>query len=103
MELKGQVDNIVFHNEDNGYTVCNLDVENELVTCVGTMPFISIGDIIRADGTMINHAVYGEQFKVNNYEKIMPSTTVEVEKYLGSRYYQRCWTCNFEKNCFKIW
>ena len=84
MEVKGQVESIVFHNEDNGYTVCNLDVDNELVTAVGTLPFINVGDIIKAEGNMINHAIYGEQFKINSFEKIMPSTLAEVEKYLGS-------------------
>ena len=84
MELKGQVDSIVFYNEDNGYTVCNLDVDSELITIVGTLPFINVGDIIKAEGNMINHAIYGEQFKVNTFEKIMPSTVSEVEKYLGS-------------------
>ena len=84
MEIKGQVDSIVYYNEENGYTVCNLDVNSELITAVGTMPFISVGDIIKADGSLVNHALYGEQFKVNSFEKIMPSTVVEVEKYLGS-------------------
>ena len=84
MEIKGQVESIVYYNEENGYTVCNLDVNNELITAVGNMPFISVGDILQIDGTIINHAIYGEQIKVNSFEKIMPSTTVEVEKYLGS-------------------
>ena len=84
MEIKGQIESIVYHNEENGYTVCNLDVENELVTTVGYMPFISIGDIIKAEGNLVNHAVYGEQFKLSTFEKVMPSTITEVEKYLGS-------------------
>ena len=84
MEIKGQVESIVYYNEENGYTVCNLEVNNELITTVGTMPFISVGDIIKAEGSLVNHAVYGEQFKVNSFEKIMPSTVLEVEKYLGS-------------------
>lgn len=84
MEIKGQVESIVYYNEDNGYTVCNLDVNNELITAVGNMPFISVGDILKVEGNIINHAIYGEQIKVNSFEKIMPSTTVEVEKYLGS-------------------
>ncbi|MBR6253084.1 MAG: ATP-dependent RecD-like DNA helicase [Clostridia bacterium] len=84
MEIKGQVESIVYYNEDNGYTVCNLDVNNELITAVGNMPFISVGDILQIEGDIINHAIYGEQIKVKSFEKIMPSTTVEVEKYLGS-------------------
>ncbi len=84
MEIKGQIESIVFYNEENGYMVCNLDVENELITCVGNMPFIQIGDLVKLEGNMINHALYGEQFKVNSFEKLLPSTTQEIEKYLGS-------------------
>ena len=84
MEIKGQIESIVYHNEENGYTVCNLDVDNELVTTVGYMPFISIGDIIKAEGNLVNHAVYGEQFKLSTFKKVMPSTITEVQKYLGS-------------------
>ena len=84
MEIKGQVEDIVFSNESNGYTVCNLEVENQLVTAVGYLPFVSVGDIIVASGNFVNHAVYGEQFKINNFEKVMPSSLAEVEKYLGS-------------------
>lgn len=84
MEIKGQVEDIVFSNETNGYTVCNLAVEEQLVTAVGYLPFVSVGDIIVATGSFVNHAVYGEQFKINTFEKVMPSSLAEVEKYLGS-------------------
>ena len=84
MEIKGQVEDIVFSNESNGYTVCNLDVEDQLITAVGYLPFVNVGDIIMATGTIVNHAVYGEQFKITSFEKVMPSSIAEVEKYLGS-------------------
>ena len=84
MELRGQIESVVYYNEENGYMVCNLDVENELITCVGNMPFIQVGDIIKVEGNMVNHALYGEQFKVNSFEKLLPSTIQEIEKYLGS-------------------
>ena len=48
------------------------------------MPFIKVGDIIKAEGNIVNHALYGEQFKINTFEKLLPSTVQEVEKYLGS-------------------
>ena len=79
MEIKGQVEDIVFSNETNGYTVCNLAVEEQLITAVGYLPFVSVGDIIVAEGIFVNHAVYGEQFKINTFEKVMPSSLAEVE------------------------
>jgi len=84
LEIKGQIEDIVFSNETNGYTVCNLAVEEQLITAVGYLPFVSVGDIIVANGNFVNHAVYGEQFKINEFEKVMPSSIAEVEKYLGS-------------------
>ena len=48
------------------------------------MPFINIGDIIVAQGNFVKHATYGEQFKIDTFEKTMPNTTQEIEKYLGS-------------------
>jgi len=37
-EINGAVDRIIFRNEQNGYSVIELSVENELVTAVGMMP-----------------------------------------------------------------
>ena len=84
MEIKGQVEDIIFMNENNSYTVCTLLLEKEIITAVGYLPFINIGDIIIASGNFVKHATYGEQFKIDTYEKVMPNTSKEIEKYLGS-------------------
>lgn len=84
MEIKGQIENIIYANESNGYTVCELVSEKQVVTVVGYLPFINVGDVIIASGDMIQHNVYGEQLKVNSFEKVMPSSLDEIEKYLGS-------------------
>lgn len=84
MELKGQIDNIIYANESNGYTVCEIITDNKLYTAVGYLPFVNTGDVIIANGEMTTHNVYGEQFKISTFEKVMPSTLNEIEKYLGS-------------------
>lgn len=84
MEIKGQIEDIIYTNESNSYTVCTLILEKEIITAVGYLPFINIGDIIVAQGNFIKHATYGEQFKINTFEKTMPNTIAEIEKYLGS-------------------
>ena len=84
MELKGQIEEIIFSNELNSYTVCSMIVGNNEITATGYLPFINIGDLIVAEGDFVNHNVYGKQFKINTFEKTMPNTTVEIEKYLGS-------------------
>lgn len=84
LKIKGQIENIIYSNESNGYTVCEMISENQLVTAVGYLPFLNVGDVIIATGDMIQHNVYGEQLKVNSFEKVMPSSLEEIEKYLGS-------------------
>lgn len=84
MEIKGQIEEIIFSNELNSYTVCSMIVGNNEITATGYLPFVNIGDLIIAEGDFVNHNVYGKQFKINTFEKTMPNTTVEIEKYLGS-------------------
>ena len=84
MEIKGQIEDIIFMNETNSYTVCTILLEKEIITAVGYLPFINIGDIIIAKGNFIKHVTYGEQFKIDTFEKTMPNTINEIEKYLGS-------------------
>lgn len=84
MELKGQIEDIIYANEANGYTVCVIGVKEEFITAVGYLPFVNIGDIVVANGTFVRHSTYGKQFKINTFEKAMPHTLYEVEKYLGS-------------------
>ena len=81
MELKGQIDNIIYSNESNGYTVCEITSDTKLYTAVGYLPFVNTGDVIIANGEMTKHNIYGEQFKINNFEKVMPSTLNEIEKF----------------------
>ena len=84
MELKGQIEEIIFSNENNSYTVCSMTVNGCEITAVGYLPFLNIGDLIVAQGEFVNHNLYGKQFKINTFEKAVPNTTAEIEKYLGS-------------------
>lgn len=85
MEIKGQIEEILYANEENGYTVCSVSLEDDtLLTAVGYLPFVSIGDVVMLHGKMVMHNTYGEQFKVDSFEKNMPVSMKEIEKYLGS-------------------
>lgn len=82
--IEGTVEEIIFLNEINGYMVCDIKSEKGMVTAVGYMPFVSVGEILKLSGKWVNHPDYGEQLKVELYEKILPHTTSAIEKYLGS-------------------
>ena len=82
--VEGTIEGIIFTNESNGYAVCEIAHEKGVVTLVGYMPFISEGEIIKASGLWVTHPDYGEQFKVEYFEKILPNTAEAIEKYLGT-------------------
>lgn len=82
--IEGTIEEIVFSNEKNGYTICDIACEDELITAVGYMPFISVGEILKIEGTWTAHPTYGEQIQVEYCEKITPETVEAIEKYLGA-------------------
>lgn len=83
-EVKGYVDHIVFRNEDNGYTVFNLNNEDGDLTCVGTFPYIGEGELLRLSGEYVLHALYGMQLQVKHAEVCVMEDVVSIERYLGS-------------------
>lgn len=83
-KLCGTVEDIIFKNAQNGYTVLVLSSDNYIYTLSGTMPDLSEGLKITAYGTFKNHPEYGEQFLVSYYEITLPSEEAEIETYLSS-------------------
>lgn len=84
-EIEGTVEHIVFQNEENGYTVCELAVSDEdYITLVGQMPFLSAGESIKALGSWTLHPSFGRQFKVEYFEKQLPASESAIKKYLAS-------------------
>ncbi|HBR32716.1 MAG TPA: hypothetical protein DD733_11610 [Clostridiales bacterium] len=57
--LDGVVEEIIYSNDENGYTVCTINAMGEPVTLVGIMPFINEGETIRARGSWQVHATFG--------------------------------------------
>ena len=84
IELQGDIEEIIFHNEDNGYTVAILETEDNIVTIVGNIPLIREGETLKVSGSKLMHPTYGEQLKVETYELIAPATLSGIEKYLAS-------------------
>lgn len=84
MEILGQITEIIYQNEINCYTVAEFTMENEITTVVGYLPFINKGDSLKLLGRFVNHQDYGEQFKIETFEKIMPQTIEALTNYLAS-------------------
>lgn len=84
-EIEGTVEHIVYQNEGNGYTVCELEAsDGDYITLVGNMPFLSAGESIKALGEWGLHPTFGRQFKVEYYEKQLPASESAIRKYLAS-------------------
>ncbi len=82
---RGTVDEIVYINEDNGYAIFDLeDADEGIITCVGTVPYIKCGEILMVCGKWVNHPNYGQQLKVEYFERIAPDSKDEILTYLSS-------------------
>ncbi len=84
LELSGTVENVVYHNDKNQYTVLELAANNDLVTVVGAFPFVSVGEELHVYGTWSSHPSFGDQFKAETFERARPATTSAMLKYLSS-------------------
>ncbi len=84
MELTGEIEDIIYKNEINGYTIATFYMNNSDTVIVGYLPFVNKGDNLKITGRFVNHPEYGEQFKVETFEKIMPETLDALERYLSN-------------------
>ena len=83
-EIEGVLTEIIYQNEVNSYVVGILETEEEQITVVGYLPFINKGDTLKLTGRFVEHKDYGEQFKIETFEKLMPQTLGALEKYLAN-------------------
>lgn len=83
-EIEGILTEIIYQNEVNSYTIGIVETEDEQLTVVGYLPFIKKGDSLKLIGKFVEHKDYGEQFKIETFEKLMPQTLAALETYLAS-------------------
>ena len=83
-EIEGVLTEIIYQNEVNSYVVGIFETEEEQITVVGYLPFIKKGDTLKIIGKFVEHKDYGEQFKIETFEKLMPQTLGALETYLAN-------------------
>ena len=83
-ELSGQVESIVYRNDENGYTVIELAGQENMITATGIMPLVQVGESVKLYGSFKTHPSYGEQFSVTALERSMPESLDGILKYLSS-------------------
>lgn len=84
LSIEGNVEEIIYNNEVNGYTVARVKGNKGLTTIVGFFPYLTMGETYRFEGNWQMHQDYGQQFKVDKYSIVTPSTEKGIEKYLSS-------------------
>ncbi len=84
LEMSGSVEEVVFRNDKNGYTILEMNNGEELVTVVGSLPWVSVGEVLRVVGRWTKHPTFGVQFKAEAFERRKPETASAMLKYLSS-------------------
>ena len=74
--LRGVVVDVIYENSDNGFKICELETEDDVVIIKGVLPFVQIGEHICVTGKWICHEIYGEQFDVDSFEKELPKEII---------------------------
>lgn len=84
MKLTGEVIKVRYINEDNGYSVFDLNTSDGEIKIVGIFDSVNIGECLEVEGEFRYDNKYGEQLNVTSYKKMLPSSVVEIERYLSS-------------------
>jgi exodeoxyribonuclease V alpha subunit len=85
VRLVGSVEHVIYANEDNGYTICDVGTESdELVTVTGILPYVGEGDSVTLYGRWVHNPKYGRQFRAESCERRLPADSASMLRYLSS-------------------
>lgn len=83
-KIEGYIEQIIYKNTDNGYTVLSVINNGTEITLVGYLGHLHEGEYIEADTEESHHPTYGTQYQVKYYQVTMPENVIAMERYLGS-------------------
>lgn len=82
--LEGTIEQIIYYNPDNGYSVFKVKTEDKEVTVVGNFPPLSPGEYLKLSGHWENNLRFGQQFQMESFSLTLPGSTKGIEKFLAS-------------------
>ena len=84
--LSGLIERVTFFNEETGFAVLKVKAKGhrEQVTVIGSLPSVSAGEWLTAEGQWIQDREFGLQFRAEMLNSTAPTTREGIEKYLGS-------------------
>src|SRR6516164_1893314 len=85
-EISGLIERVTFHNEDSGFCVLRIKTpgHREETTVVGSLPSVTAGEWLVAEGWWVRDKEHGLQFKASTMKTVPPTTAEGIERYLGS-------------------
>ena len=85
-KIEGEIENIIFENEENGYAVFTIiDIlDGSEIVCTGIVSKVTPGETVRLYGKFVDHPDYGPQFNISSFERTPPITKQGMAKYLAS-------------------
>ncbi len=81
-KIEGEVDSIVYRNDESGFAVIMLASGNDLICVVGELGSVEEGEELICTGSFVVHKKFGEQFKCEYCERSLPKTASAIKKYL---------------------
>ncbi len=83
-EINGIISSVIYLNDENGYAVVRMETDSgEMVTAVGCLPYIAPGEMISAEGSWVTHAQHGRQFKIEQSNRLLPTSADGIYDYLA--------------------
>ena len=85
-EVSGLIERVTFHNDENGFCVLRVKVRGhrDEVTVLGSLPSVTAGEWLEAEGWWVRDKEHGLQFKARLMKTVPPTTVEGIERYLSS-------------------
>lgn len=83
MIIKGIIENVIYRNTENGYTVVEMNHKGERFTATGKFPIVGIGEGLELNGEFKINKMYGEQFVAESIKIERPTDLESIVKYLS--------------------
>ena len=84
-QIEGTVEDIIYENPDNGYSVFEVSGGGVITVVCGVVGELYAGESVVCRGRYENHATYGRQFHAQECETDMPKDLEAVYAFLASR------------------
>lgn len=82
--IEGFIEVLLYKNDDTGYVVAKINMNNQPITVVGIVPYLKEGQHVKLTGEWTIHKQFGRQFNIKTCIEIVPTTIDGIEKYLSS-------------------